>query len=429
MKKLLILCGFVVALALPARGSASVQFPYRLLDLGTFGGPQAGQGNGPYINASGVVAGTADTPNPDPYAPQDTFNGDPYVEHGFSWQKGTLTDLGALSPQDANSSYPNGINARGDEAGLSNNGLFDPLAGMYATVATLWRDGSLINLGTLGGNESQAFALNNRDQIVGVAANAVPDPLSMLGWGTQARAFLWQEGVMHDLGTLGGSDSFAWNVNAGGEVAGVSYTSDVVNPATGLPQTDAFLWRNGAMRDLGSLGGDVFLFGGVAALNNRGEVVGVSGLAGDQTVHPYLWDGMTMVDLGTLGGDNGFATDINQSGAVSGIADLADGTHHAFLWAGGVIHDLQSVDGAPCSNANSINDTGEVVGNATDCQGHELAAVLWQAGSGVDLNTLVAPSPLHLTNAVSLNNAGEIIGYGELPDGSEHNFLLIPNGH
>jgi probable HAF family extracellular repeat protein len=234
---------------------------------------------------------------------------------------------------------------------------------------------------------------------------------------------------MHDLGTLGGSDSFAWNVNAGGEVAGVSYTSDVVNPATGIPQTDAFLWRNGAMRDLGSLGGDVFLFGGVAALNNRGEVVGVSGLAGDQTVHPYLWDGMTMVDLGTLGGDNGFATDINQSGAVSGIADLADGTHHAFLWAGGVIHDLQSVDGAPCSNANSINDTGEVVGNATDCQGHELAAVLWQAGSGVDLNTLVAPSPLHLTNAVSLNNAGEIIGYGELPDGSEHNFLLIPNSH
>jgi uncharacterized membrane protein len=99
------------------------------------------------------------------------------------------------------------------------------------------------------------------------------------------------------------------------------------------------------------------------------------------------------------------------------------------LWQNGKMHDLPPVDGAACSNASSVNARGEAVGNATTCQGHSLAAVLWRQGVGVDLNALVAPSALHLTDAASINDRGDIIGEGQLPNGDERNFLLIPNNH
>lgn len=405
-------------------------YPYRLIDLGTLGGPQADVGNGPYMNQDGVVAGTADLGVVDPYTPNDAsaFNGDAYVQHAFTWSNGALTGRSALGPHPAdNSSYPNGINARGDLAGISDNGTLDPRVGTIETRAVLWQSGQIIDLGTLGGNESQAFALNDRDQVVGVAANAVSDPVSMFGWGTQTRAFLWQEGRMHDLGTLGGPDAFGWFVNDSGQVAGVSYTSATVNPATGQPPIDLFLWGKGEMRDLGTLGGSVPVFGGVTALNNQGEVVGQSDLAGDQTAHPYLWNGKEMIDLGTLGGTNGIANAITEAGAVVGTADLADQTHHGFLWERGVMHDLRPLSGHMCSNADGINAANLVVGNETNCQGGDVSALLWNHGIAVDLNSLVAPSALHLAGGIAINDRGEIVGEGVLPNGNTHNFLLVPN--
>jgi probable HAF family extracellular repeat protein len=433
-RRLLLLTVAAVALLVPVTAVAgpgkATHFPYRLIDLGTLGGPQAGQGNGPYLSESGLVAGTADTAVPDLFGPNQSgaFNGDPFVQHTLIWRNGAVSDLGALGPQSAtNSSYPNGINARGDEAGISNNGTIDPLTRTAETEAVLWKDGQIINLGTFGGNEGQAFALNNHDQVVGFAANTTPDPFSMEGWGVQARAFLWQNGRLHDLGTLGGADSNADFVNDRGQVAGVSYTNSVPNPITGQPQADAYLWQNGVMRDLGSLGGSIPTFGGITALNNHGEVVGQSDLPGDLTAHPFLWDGTKMIDLGTLGGDNGTASDVNQNGAVDGIADLADGTHRGFLWTKGTMHDLPPLAGHLCSNANGMNNHDQVVGNATNCFGGDLSAVIWNEGVPTDLNTLIAPSPLHLTESVNINNRGEIIGYGVLPNGNVHNFLLIPH--
>ncbi len=420
---------FGVANSVHAVRAASL-YPYTLVDLGTFGGPQAGQGNGPYLSDAGGAAGTADTTMIDPYGINENsaFNGDPYVQHTFIWRRGLLTDLGALGPNSANnSSYTNGINARGDMAGISDNGSLDPLLGAEAADAVLWKSGQIVNLGTLGGNESQAFGLNNRDQVVGVAANAIPDPFSMLGWGTQARAFLWEDGSMRDLGTLGGPDSFAWFVNGGGQIAGVSYTSAIPNPLTGQPPTDVFLWENGSLRDLGSLGLGVPTFGGIAALNDRGEIVGTSFLAGAPRQHPFLWNGKQMIDLGTLGGPNGSAGGMNQNGVVVGSAQLPDRTHHAFLWMNGTMHDLPPLVGSPCSSGNAINARDEVVGRVGDCHGGGLAAVIWQHGIPVDLNTLIAPTTLDLTDALSINDRGEIIGEGVLPNGDAHNFLLIPN--
>jgi probable HAF family extracellular repeat protein len=78
--------------------------------------------------------------------------------------------------------------------------------------------GRIQNLGALGGNESFAVAINNRGQVTGVAENDATDALSWLGGGTEAHAFLWQRGVMRDLGTLGGPDSWGYYVNDKGQV-------------------------------------------------------------------------------------------------------------------------------------------------------------------------------------------------------------------
>jgi len=134
-----------------------------------------------------------------------------------------------------------------------------------------------------------------------------------------------------------------------------------------------------------------------------------------------------MIDLGTLGGQNGSANGVNQNGVVVGNAQLPDRTHHAFLWMNGTMHDLRPLAGSPCSNGNAINARDQVVGRVGDCHGGGLAAVIWQHGIPVALNTLIAPATLDLIDALSINDRGEIIGEGVLPNGDVHNFLLIPN--
>jgi probable HAF family extracellular repeat protein len=134
-----------------------------------------------------------------------------------------------------------------------------------------------------------------------------------------------------------------------------------------------------------------------------------------------------MIDLGTLGGANGSANWVSDTGDAAGVADLPNGTHHAFLWKNGHMRDLPPAGNAPCSNGSAVNNLGDIVGNNGDCQGNELAAVLWSHGHAYDLNTLIAPSPLHLLHAEYINDQGEIVGHGVLPNGNQRIFLLIRN--
>jgi probable HAF family extracellular repeat protein len=119
--------------------------------------------------------------------------------------------------------------------------------------------------------------------------------------------------------------------------------------------------------------------------------------------------------------------DINDAGVVVGSADLPSGTHDGFLWKNGAMHALAPVDGAACSNAFSVNARDEVVGNLTDCHNHEPAAMLWYRGAAIDLNSLIGQSGLHLSSAEYINDRGEIVGHGVLPNGDQRVFLLIPN--
>jgi probable HAF family extracellular repeat protein len=246
---------------------------------------------------------------------------------------------------------------------------------------------------------------------------------------------------MEDLGTLGGPDAFAFFINESEQVSGQTYTAFTANPVTGLPTTVPFLWELGSMVDLGTLGGTS---GFPTAMNNRGDVVGLSNLHDDLTFHPFLWTKRRgMQDLGTLGGATGETNWINDAGYIVGKADLpgaAPQNHAGVLWTrNGAKIDLGVLPGDSCSNAYNVNAAGQVVGTSED-RTHCLAligerAFLWEDGGPmVDLNTLVPPgSNLTLTYAVGINDRGEIGGFGVpvgvSPDEYEtkgHAYILTP---
>jgi probable HAF family extracellular repeat protein len=421
------------------------QLRYRLIDLGTFGGPVAYINNDPsgggaasgVQNPRGSIVGAADTSISDPNYPNTCLVCplDPLILHAFEWQDGSLTDLGALPG--VNSSFAYWISPKGLVAGFSENGAIDPLLGVPEVDAVLWKGGQIVNLGTIeGGYESAAFAVNDRGQVTGGFLNTIPDPFSP--FGLQTRAFLWQDGVMQDLGTLGtGTDATPFFINERGQVAGNSFTNTTPNPNNGpycppnVPTQDPFLWENGKMTDLGTLGGNC---GVPNALNNRGQVVGLSDTAGDVYYHAFLWPGKNkkMQDLGTLGGCCAIANWVNDSGAVvGGSYTVNDQGFHAFLWKQEVMTDLTKVS-SECSMALGINSKDQVVGfTCFEADGGD--AVLWDEGQEIDLNTFNYPGSglQNLQLAYNINDRGEIDGLGVPPACGDpfacgHVFVLIP---
>jgi probable HAF family extracellular repeat protein len=435
----------IAALAIPLQLAAQdnkgdhKHHHYQLIDLGMLGGPQSFSffGDAKPMNNRGTAVGQADTSVPDPNYPNfnpylGSGSPDPFIEHAFKWQNGVLSDLGALPG--VNSSTVGWINSRGTAAGQSTSSTIDPITGWPEEIAVLWKDGQVINLGTLGGNESQADAINDSGQIAGIAANAVPDsfpsPLGLPGFGTQQRAFLWETGVMRDLGTLGGPDADALLLNDAGQVAGISYTSSTPN-ASGVPTIDPFLWKNGKMLDLGSFGGTV---GVPAWLNNRSQVVGFSNLPGDATAHPFLWSQAEgLKDLGSFGGDFGLGFWVNESGEAVGAATNPNGAVLAFLWKDGAMTNLGTLAGDPCSSSEGINSSGQIVGSSSaQCtfDHTDTRAFLWENGGPmIDLNIFVPPgSGLTLFEAGYVNDRGEILALALLPNGDERTVLLVPCG-
>jgi probable HAF family extracellular repeat protein len=436
-------------LALPIVSSAQEQkeqkkkhHHYKLIDLGTFGGPGGGISNtsSPTLNGSGALVGISDTSKTDPFSP-DCFL-DCFLDHGWVWRNGVLTELKSL-PGGA-SNFPVSINDNGQITGESQNGAIDPLTGWPQADAVIWQGRKITKLGTLGGNQSTANANNISGQVVGAALTTTIDPFastplcSTCGTfaqtylfapaATEMHAFRWVPGQgMQDLGTLGGPDSNAWITNDRGQVAGESFTSFTPDPSTGVPPIHPFLWEKGkGMTDLGSLGG---IYGEATWLNNRGQVVGFSTLA-DGNNHAIRWDeDEGLKDLGVLpGGAFSSATWINDAGEVVGFSDASNGLR-PFLWKNGAMIDLGTVANDACSLAASINSQGQIVGfGRADCF-NEDHAFLWENGGPlVDLNTLVLPgTTMFVDAALVINDGGEIGCLGSNPtDTVAHACVLIP---
>lgn len=452
----------LISVALPARLGAQespAQKPqhhhYKLIDMGTFGGvgggivnPSAGA-----LSNQGILVGESDTSIPDLF-PNTCFT-NCFVNRGFEWRNGVVTELPALPSGAGLSSIPSAVNAKGQAVGQAQNGDVDSITGWPETRAVIWQNGHILAIPTFGGTQGTANAINDRGQVVGAALTETPDPFAnspLAACGalptifpcnsstfatasvfypgtTETHAFLWHQGSLRDLGTLGGPDSTAWIINDRGEVAGWSFTSFVANPLNGVPNMDPFFWSpaDGKMIDLGGLGGSS---GAPFWMNNHGQVVGSSNLPGDNDVHPFLWDHGKMKDLGTLGGSSGVAYYVNDTGEVVGTSNKdASSLTFAFYWKNGVMKNLGTVDGDECSKALSINSKSQIVGVSDSCTtGFDLHGFLVENGEPiVDLNTLLPPNAaLTVILAALINDRGEIGCLGSLPNGDTHACLLIP---
>jgi probable HAF family extracellular repeat protein len=399
---------------------------YKVEDLGTFGGlasyvNPAWELGGPHqMNRSGTIVGSSSTSMADSLGCIfcNGLDGQvPNVFHAFISRGGLARDLGAL-PGEATTSVAISITDADTVVGNSENGTIDPIIGVPEVRAVFWEDGRIKDLGTFGGNHSLASSINNRGQIVGYALNTTLDPFSWLGLflgssnSTQTRAFLWENGHKRDLGTLGGPDAAAGRINERGDVAGISYTSSIANPSTGVPTLHPFLWREGKMIDLGNLGGTQ---SGVAEMNNRGQVIGASTLPGDQVVDPFVWDNGRLIDLhtDTVGGNLYTANAINDLGQVVGAGAFPDHPYDAYVWENGTAKDLGHLDGDCYSEAFVINPAGEIAGQSYTCDSTTARPFLWQHGWMVDINELISDnSDSKFTQAFVINDHGEVGGIG-----------------
>ena len=209
-----------------------------------------------------------------------------------------------------------------------------------------------------------------------------------------AHAASTQSWTLVDLGTLGGSGSFASAVSDNGYVAGCSNTPN--------GDVHAFLWHDGRMVDLAAASGTS---GGAScglAVNDRGVVAGR--VANGELV---VWNGTSVTSLGVTG-DIGA---INNSGLV--VGSYAEGSvKRAFAWQDGVLRDL-GAPGATASLATAVNARGEIVGQAN---GH---AFLYRDGTFVDLGTLGGAASI----AKGINDRGEVVGMASDPHGVPTAFL------
>ena len=278
----------------------------------------------------------------------------------------TITQLDSL-PSARPYAVATGINMRGDVVGWSY--VYDASINSNRGYAVLWQDGYTTNLG-----EGSAQAINDHGDIVGSVTGgvsiwkngtwnalglsgapfAINKSDAVAGWalGGQSHAYLYDNGVLTDLGTLGGNDSAATSLNDKGQVVGYAKVAGNAN-------YHAFLWQNGTMRDLGTLAGG--FESRAHDINNHGVAVGEAWDASGNSL-PFVYDG-TMRRLFTAPGCCVVPHALNDRGDVVGTID----GNASFLYSDGVLTRLEQIaavqaDGWTQLIPNDINDRGWIVG-------------------------------------------------------------------
>jgi probable HAF family extracellular repeat protein len=267
-------------------------------------------------------------------------------------------------------------------------------------IAYLWNNDTPTTLGSLpGGVSSSAFRINEVGHSAGVIyldpsvdANipvrfdgTTATPLQVFGGGTQ----------------MYGTTAYAIN------------NQDVL---VGETWSEKFLyirpvrWDGTAITDLGTLGGR---YGSAVAINDSGQIHGLSNTAFDEAIHATLWDNGAIIDLGTLGGSTSSINDNNNLAQAVGASMIeGDKTWRATLWNGTTITELPSLGGTGTfAMATSINNLGDIVGQVEN--GH---ATLWKDGQVIDLNDFL-PADLVAAGWI-LNNAGDINDDGVIVGGA-----------
>jgi probable HAF family extracellular repeat protein len=281
--------------------------------------------------------------------------------NAYSSSNGSSTSLHPGAPNTGNSKAW-GINEGGTVVGEANVG--------NATQAAVFSNGSVQTLGTLGGTNSYGYGINASGQVVGVSDTS---------GGSQHGFVTGMNGALVDIGPVNGGGSSAANaINNLGAVTG--YTE--IDPSGAYR---AYVYASGNMEFLGTLGGN---YAQGYAINDAGMVAGYSFLAGDTESHAFLYAGGVLVDLGDLGGNDSYATGINAAGDVVGVSNLGNpnGGYHAFVYSGGTLKDLNDlIDPALGWNltyAGDINDKGQIAARGCQANGQCSDLLLTMADNG-----------------------------------------------
>lgn len=296
----------------------------------------------------------------------------------------------------------------------------------FSSSAALAQPYQIVDLGTLGGSSSFALDVNNNRQVSGNAQTPTGQPSPRLN------AFIWNppSGPMQNLGTLPGSNNFSrgYAINDHGVVVGESDNNI----------SRAFRWDStNGMTGLMRLAGDNNR--GVAHdINNAGTIVGIS--SNGSVSRATRWSGGVAQDLGTIAGTStatGRAWAINESGQIAGLSTSASGTSQATLWSGGTITNLTSLgDGTRFSQAFGINNLGMVVGSSSTGQtvGQLIGststtpitrAFAWNSGVMSELSPFnlygpgnTGPTTNYHSVANDINSSGLIVGNSQRIAGS-----------
>jgi probable HAF family extracellular repeat protein len=353
------------------------------------------------------------------------------------------------------SSAGNSINDQSWVAGYSR------LTGNQSRHATLWRNGSLTDLGTLGGPNSSVTwnVKNNQGIIVGISQTADPEPLGE-AWSSAAfysgpytvgfinLGFVWENNQIRGLPNFpGGDNGFTTGANNLGQAVGWA-ENDVHDPTCVSPQVLQFrpaVWNLGppdVIHDLPLMPGDTS--GAATAINDNGQIVGISGIC-DQAVgrhtarHAVLWENGGVTDLGNLGAQWwNTPTAINQRGDIVGFAGdpafVEGDILHAFAWTReDGIRPLKPLKGRTPKHVDSeaygINELGQIVGISCDADFVDCRAVIWDHGTyPTDLNDLKGSFPIRLETAKGINDNGEITGRAIDAAGVRTPYLAVPAG-
>ncbi|MCP3980126.1 MAG: S8 family serine peptidase [bacterium] len=337
----------------------------------------------------------------------------------------------------------------------------------------------LLDIPSLGGARSEAYALNDSGHVVGFSETGELSPEGR----DIFHGFVWDAATLTDLGTLGGQNSLAYDINEAGVIAGWADPTDPSVPPElfDFARNQPTIWTDGVPTQLTLLDGFGWFNGAARALNNVGHVGGhsingfelIRGTIWGQQKRPVevppmpnadatdVWDiadngdsvgwrnetylgftrkafrmpfaSDTPQELGTLGGNWSWALGISERGDIVGQSADATGFFRPFLWQGSQtpMIDLGAFGGS-FALARSINMTGRIVGMSTHPQSQSLTdswAFYWENGTLERLNDLV-PGNLgwNLRDAWDINESGQIAGHGIDPAGTQRGFRLDPCG-
>lgn len=381
------------ALAVPVRLAQAQQKNYQPPKYYVFnlGAPLGGAPEAVGINNLGWISGGANLTG------NNVVNAELWI--------GSPLDLGTLGGPNSNVSWPNHT-TKGEIVGVAETAepnaygepwscfAFFPSAAPTGDVCLgfAWQDGVMTALPALaGGYDSYAAGVNNKGQVVGWAENGVHDPTcNVPGQVLQFEAVIWGPKLteMTQLPPYPGDpDSAATAINDLGQVVGISGLCS--NAVGGASAEHALLWENGRPIDLGNIGGGAW--NTPVSLNNHGQIVGFANTSGNENAGfsptAFLWTQATrMQPLPLLNGDtNSIAFDVNEKGQVVGQS-AGPNDVRAFLYENGRMMDLNALIQPDSSlyltNAQGINDSGEIAGTALDTNTGATVAFLAVAAHG-----------------------------------------------